>query len=122
MAKKNKHPRWWQVGPFVLVMEALYFLERQAPLSTTGHVVVQLGILLLVYGLLFLWVNANQGAWLYESYEAEARQITVRTVPPCAEPSVISGENGSQDQPFGLDPVRACREEIEVSPVTQEME
>jgi hypothetical protein len=122
MAKKNRHPRWWQVGPFMLVMGTLYLLERRAPLSTTGHVVVQLGILLFVYGLLFFWLNANQGAWLDESYEAVARQIAVRIVPLRAGSTIIPGRNGRQDRPSGLDPVLACREEAEGSPVTQEME
>ena len=110
MSRKNRRPRWWQTGLIMLGFGILCFVEARAPLSTTGHRVVQLGIVLLVYGLLFLWLHVNQGAWLSETCDKAARDATSRTSSLDAEPDTIAVRDGTQDRPSSLQPQSTATE------------
>ena len=55
-------PKWWQVYLTFPLLIALFMLDHRLELSQRGHIVVQIGILLLVYGLVHLWMNANSKA------------------------------------------------------------
>jgi hypothetical protein len=52
-------PKWWQLYltfPFLIV---LFALENRLKISTRGHQVAQIVILLLAYGFIHLWLKAN---------------------------------------------------------------
>jgi hypothetical protein len=99
----------------------LCFVEARAPLSTTGHRVVQLGGVLLIYGLLFLWLHVSQGALLSETYDEVTRQAASRTASPDAEPDTIAVRDGTQNRSSSLHPQATCHKEIEIPFVVKKM-
>jgi UDP-N-acetylmuramyl pentapeptide phosphotransferase/UDP-N-acetylglucosamine-1-phosphate transferase len=66
MTTINRHPAWWRLWLLLLVLGGLAFLDARATLSPAGHKVVEAGIVLLVYGLIWMWLRANEAAWLRE--------------------------------------------------------
>ena len=64
---KTREPAWWMLYALVPVMGGLLVLEFRAPLSPGWHKGVQVGIILFVYGLVWVWLRANDIAMLHES-------------------------------------------------------
>lgn len=56
------HPKWWQLYLTFPLLIVLFMLDGQLKISVRGHQAVQIGILLLFYGLIELWLNANASA------------------------------------------------------------
>jgi hypothetical protein len=56
------HPKWWQVYLAFPLLIVLFLLDSRLKLSVREHEAVQIGILLLVYGLIHLWLKANEVA------------------------------------------------------------
>jgi hypothetical protein len=52
-------PKWWQLYLTFPLLIALFVLDHRLELPQSGHVAFQVGILLLVYGLIHLWIKAN---------------------------------------------------------------
>ena len=62
MNSSNTRPRWWQLYLTFPLLIALFVLDHQLKISTRGHQAVQIGIVLVVYGLIHWWTKANAGA------------------------------------------------------------
>jgi hypothetical protein len=61
----QRRPAWWMLYALVPVMGGLLLLESRASLSPGWHKAVQIGIILFVYGLVWVWIRANDGALRY---------------------------------------------------------
>jgi hypothetical protein len=64
---KTREPAWWMLYALVPVMGGLLVLEFRAPLSPGWHKGLQVGIILFVYGLVWVWLRANDLAMLHDS-------------------------------------------------------
>ena len=62
MLPSNKNPKWWQIYLTFPLLIALFVLDHQLKISTRGHQAVQIGGVLVVYGLIHLWLKANARA------------------------------------------------------------
>ncbi len=62
MPLSNPRPKWWQLYLTFPLLVVLFILETRLRISQSGHQLVQLGILLLVYGLIHLWLKSNAKA------------------------------------------------------------
>ncbi len=62
MISSNSRPKWWQLYLVFPILIALFIFDHRLKISTRGHEVVQLGILLVVYGLIYWWLKANSSA------------------------------------------------------------
>jgi len=62
MSTQYARPKWWQVYLTLPLLIGLFILDNRLKLSLRGHQVVQVGIILLVYGLIHLWMKANARA------------------------------------------------------------
>ena len=62
MSSPNKNPKWWQLYLVFPLLIALFTVDNRLKISTRGHQAVQIGIVLLVYGLVHLWLKANSRA------------------------------------------------------------
>ncbi|SRR6266498_1528378 len=62
MLPSNKNPKWWQIYLTFPLLIALFLLDHRLKISTRGHEAVQIGIILLVYGLISWWIKANSRA------------------------------------------------------------
>jgi hypothetical protein len=56
---KHPGPAWWFLYALVPLLSGLFVVEHRAPLSPGGHTGVQVGIVLFIYGLVWLWLRAN---------------------------------------------------------------
>ena len=62
MSSRDDHPKWWQVYLTFPLLIALFMFDSRFKISSRGHTIVQIGILLLVYGFVHLWLKANARA------------------------------------------------------------
>lgn len=62
MFSQHARPKWWQVYLTLPLLIALFLADSRLKISTRGHQAVQIGIILLVYGLIHLWLKANTAA------------------------------------------------------------
>jgi hypothetical protein len=52
-------PKWWQLYLTFPLLIALFVFDHRLIISQHGHQAVQIGILLVVFGLIHLWLKAN---------------------------------------------------------------
>ena len=95
MEKERRRPSWWQLWLLFPVLGILAFLEAGASLSPTGHRVVEVAIILVVYGLVSVWLRANQAALLRESRDDLSQTTVEMVVYLPSEPGIIAGGNGN---------------------------
>lgn len=76
------HPKWWQLYLTFPLLIALFMLDNRLRLSVRGHQVAQIGILLLVYGLIHLWLKANATALSRMDPSHYHATVTVIRIPP----------------------------------------
>lgn len=82
MVTSNLRPKWWQIYPTLPLLIALFVVESRLKISSRGHQAVQIGIVLLVYGFLYIWLKANARAFSgMDQEQAYARNWIIR-VPP----------------------------------------
>jgi hypothetical protein len=56
---KHRGPAWWLLYALVPLLAGLCVVEPRAPLPPGWHRGVQVGIVLVIYGLVWLWLRAN---------------------------------------------------------------
>ncbi len=101
MSSKNPKPRWWQVYATIALLIALFLGEIRLGLTGALNIVAQLGILLLIYGLIHLWIRANRtalmgmdqdsGQWQFKVYEISSAdlQAAAETLRPRPEAETV---------------------------------
>jgi hypothetical protein len=62
MTSSNTRPKWWQVYLTLPLLVALLVVDSRLKISTRGHQWVQIGIILLIYGFVHMWLKANASA------------------------------------------------------------
>ena len=68
---------WWNFWLpllLLLLLGGMLVLEPQVPLPAVGHQVVQLVLVLLIYGLVVCWFCCNRGALILQEHEREKVQ------------------------------------------------
>jgi len=86
MSSQDVRPKWWQVYLTFPLLLALFALDSRLKLSVRGHQAVQIGIILLVYGLVHLWLKANSTALSKMNREQYYGRVTVIRIPPSQLP------------------------------------
>jgi hypothetical protein len=81
---KAKKPQWWQLYLMLPLLAGLYLPEMRLRITSTEHIIAQLGILGLIYAFLRIWMQANrralmgidedQGEWRFRVYEFPATE------------------------------------------------
>ena len=82
MSSQYARPKWWQVYLTLPLLVALFAVDSRLKISTRGHQAVQIGIILLVYGLVHLWLKANAKALSNMDRIQGHRTFTVIQIPP----------------------------------------
>jgi hypothetical protein len=62
----NRRVPWWQAFAFVPLLVGLFVGEQRLRFSPAGHQTVQVIIVLFIFGLLNLWLKAQDGALIRE--------------------------------------------------------
>jgi hypothetical protein len=73
MFNQKRGPRWGILYMIVPLAAGLFWLEMKAPFSETGHRAVDVGIVLLIFGLVELWLRTNRLAFLREDYRKQEK-------------------------------------------------
>jgi hypothetical protein len=86
MSNDVRRPRWWLLYVAVPLGAALFWLEARAPLSEGWHRTVQVGVVLVVFGMVELWRICNVAALIHEDVRdlPPIRQHEVPASPPPA--------------------------------------
>ena len=90
MSTNYARPKWWQVYLTFPLLIALFMLDNRLKLSVRGHQAVQIGIILLVYGLVHLWLKANAKALSSMDQRQFHGTVTVTRVPSYQLPDIKS--------------------------------
>jgi hypothetical protein len=88
MSANYARPKWWQVYFTVPLLIVLFALDIRLKLSVRGHQVVQIGILILVYGLIHLWIKANAKALSEMDQLRYGGWVRVIKIPPYQLPDM----------------------------------
>jgi hypothetical protein len=62
MSSNHSHPKWWQLYLIFPLLIALFALDTRLQLSTIGHQAVQIGSIVIIFGLVHVWLKANARA------------------------------------------------------------
>jgi hypothetical protein len=82
MNSSNIQPSWWQVYLTFPLLIALFLIDHRLKISTGEHEAVQLGIILLVYGLIHVWLKANARALSRTDQQQYHGTFKVIQIPP----------------------------------------
>ncbi len=77
MQKNRNHSNWWGLILLCVLMLGLFWLEIKAPFSGAGHTYVEVGLIFLLFSLVWRWLNANEHALFMEEMD-EYRKRTSR--------------------------------------------
>src|SRR5689334_15265368 len=77
----HPRPKWWQMYLTLPLLVALFSMDHRLKISTREHEAVQIGIILLVYGLIYWWIKANSRAIAQMDQQYYGR-IRVVQIPP----------------------------------------
>jgi hypothetical protein len=65
--RTHRRPAWWLLYALVPLLAGLCVVEHRAPLSPGWHTGVQVGMVLFIYGCVWVWLRANDSAMLHDS-------------------------------------------------------
>ncbi len=108
MEKGNK-PSWWLLYLTVPLMIGALIAESQLEASIEAHRVMEFGIVVVGFGLMWLWVQANESALAEQEYEKRQWRIEGDLV---EEPDLDPNSLPLTDM---LDKQEPQRHELEVS-------
>ena len=113
MRTETRRPPWWQLWVLVPMLGILGFLEAGTPLTAVDHKLAEVGILLLVFGLISLWLRANRAAMVSEAYGEATRWTTYRAIFLSSETGTSDeSEDGSDAPDLGVSSIRLAETDI----------
>ncbi len=92
MSSSNTRPKWWQLYLTFPLVIVLFVVENRLNISIRGHQAVQVGIIMLVYGLILLWLKANSVALWKMNLKQYHGTIRVIQIPPYQLPDAGKDE------------------------------
>lgn len=69
MNRQNARPKWWTLYLVVIFLFGLFLLETRVHISQTGHTLLQVFIVLVIFIAIWLWYSANEQAILNEDLQ-----------------------------------------------------
>jgi len=82
MSTNYTRPKWWQLYLIFPLLIALFVVDSRLKLSIRGHQVIQIGVVLLIYGLVHVWLKANARALsAMDRAQFDGRVIVTRIQP-----------------------------------------
>lgn len=78
MFGKISYPKWWVLYLLVVVAVGLFVLEIRIPFSQTEHRITEIGLVLVVFGLIGLWLRVNDVGLRANEWRATQRRAARR--------------------------------------------
>jgi len=82
MFSNHSQPKWWQLYLIFPLLIALFAVDTRLTLSPLGHQALQIGSVLIIFGLVHLWLKANASALLKMDQRKYYGKVKVLHVPP----------------------------------------
>lgn len=107
MNTPNRKPRWWQLSLLAPLMTGLLLVDVHMNLSPAAHQMVEVGVVLLMYGAMAYWLWMNQAALESTVNETQtqpqtiARLEPIQTVSGCQLVEQAREEQQPSDEPVG---------------------
>lgn len=105
--ERTKKPNWWLLYLTVPLMVILLVLQGEIPSPASVHEILEIGIVLACFGLMAVWVQANQAALMNEQFEREHwRLVSDRNEMPDRDPHHLPLADVADDtdqEPFQLE-------------------
>src|SRR4051794_26849371 len=95
MNTQNRHPRWWQLSLLAPIMMGLLLLDTHLVLSSMEHQIIEVGVVLLMYGAMACWLWANQEA-LEDENDETGGWHTINLAEDLSEPIEFSSREASE--------------------------
>jgi type VI protein secretion system component VasK len=74
---QQRRPVWWVLYAAVPLLVGMFAVEHQVSLSPARHKLAQVGIVLFIYGLVWLWLRANARRLLWsDPHTSERKRMT----------------------------------------------
>ena len=86
MRSHTARPKWWQIYLTLPLLVTLFVADSKLKISSRGHQAVQIGIVLIVYGLIYLWIKANARAMREMDRQQYRQRIRVLQILPVRLP------------------------------------
>jgi Mn2+/Fe2+ NRAMP family transporter len=74
MRNSNHRPNWGTLYAIAALFIIIFFLETAIPLSETVRRSLEIAIVLLFYGLVWMWLGVNDQALMREDRQGERKQ------------------------------------------------
>jgi hypothetical protein len=75
MKKDFTRPKWWLLYLSNVLVLGFFWLEVKASLSETGHKLVEVGLVIILYGLMMVWIKANEVGLMNEDWEKYKKEV-----------------------------------------------
>ena len=82
MYSRDVRPKWWLLYLTFPVLVGLFVVDARLRISSRGHQAVQIGIVLLVYGLINWWLKENRSALSRMDQKEHSTSFRVIRIPP----------------------------------------
>ena len=80
MKKSTIRPAWWFLYLSIALVLGLFWIEAKSPFSAAGHTWAEVGLVLILYGLVTAWLKANEAAMIAEEREKYKRMRLTKAV------------------------------------------
>ena len=106
MKKGLFRPKWWLLYLSIAFVLGLFWLEVRAPFTKLGHTWVEICLVFLLYGVVSIWLRANEAVLFGEEREKH-RKSTVRETYQTSQPtsSNHTDANGNSRLPDRQNPL-----------------
>jgi hypothetical protein len=86
MSTRDQSPKWWLLYLTFPLLIALFAVDNRLKIPGQGHQAVQIGILILVFGLVHLWLKANSTALSRMDQKKYHGMVSMIQIPPVRLP------------------------------------
>lgn len=86
MYSSNSRPRWWQLYLTFPILIGLFVADSRIKLTTFGHQVVQVGIVVFIYWVISRWLKSNASALSHMDRADNSPTFRVIRVPVYTSP------------------------------------
>lgn len=96
MKKAINRPKWWLLYAGAAVVLGVMWIEAKEPFSQANHTWIEAGLVIVLFGLTFAWLNANEVAILSAECERGLQSIAGEPEEASqARQAVKAGGNGN---------------------------
>lgn len=105
MFNQERGPKWGILYMVLPLSAGLFWLQMQAPWPEAGHRVAEVGIVLLTFGLVELWLRANRLAILNEDHGSHEKSSRLSRLWVSLTEEIPAEEPGGSPVGAALSPV-----------------